>query len=374
MSVYLIAYTYVVYPCVIWLMARMRSCSGESLNELVVFPMVSIVIAAYNEGNIIKKKIENCFSMDYPIDRFEVVIGSDGSTDQTCNLASEYLDKRPLKLLACERRGKVSTINNIVEQCKGDVLVFTDANSILDSGALKELIKLIQLPGVGCVSGLLRLRKQGEHLGARGESFYWKYETFIKLQENQLGAVAGANGAIYALRRELFVPLDVRTINDDFTISMMVYYQKLRVLLAEKATAYEYTSPDAAGEFRRHVRDSAGHYRAMLELGGLLNPFLGMPFFCYVSHRVIRWLVPFCLVGVYLFSFMLRDSTFFRVSFFVQTAGYVGFFSILPFVLRGRNIGIIYAPYYFLLLNLALIVGFFKFCCGGQRALWIPQR
>ncbi len=373
-SLFLVLYTYLLYPGIMYLLASLKIRRPGIPKDLPDFPFVSIIIAAYNEEQVIREKIENCFSLDYPADRFEVLIGSDGSTDRTAEIVRAYASTRAVRLFTYLRRGKVHTVNDLVQESRGEILVFTDANSIFEISALKELVRHLHFPQTGCVSGLLRLRPHGADLGSRGESFYWRYETFKKKMENAFSAVAGANGAIYALKRNLFIPLSPKTINDDFTISMKVYLQGHRIILAENANAYEYTAPDIAGEFHRHVRDATGHFRALGELSSLLNPALGMPFFCYVSHRVIRWLVPFFLFAAYVSSFLLSRSPFFMIAFILQTTIYLVSALLFPYVLRGGNLGFLFAPYYFLIVNFAIVLGFVKFCFGNQTSLWNPRR
>jgi biofilm PGA synthesis N-glycosyltransferase PgaC len=371
-SVGLVAYTYVGYPALMWVLTRFKR-PLPSPPSPPVWPSVTMIVAAYNEDGVIAEKIENCLALDYPKDRFTLLVGSDGSSDRTVAVASAFQADARVKVHALPRRGKVFVINDLVREADGEILLFSDANTLYDAGAVKILAAHFGDAAVGCASGLLRLRKRGEHVGASGESFYWKYETLKKRQENRFRAVAGANGAIYAIRRELFRPLSPRTINDDFTTSMGVYLQGRRIVLAEDARAYEDTASDFLGEFHRHVRDSAGHFRAMIELRGLLNPFLGMPSFCYISHRVIRWTTPFfMLFALSSSAWLARESGVYLALFLLQAAGYAGAAIASPHVFRGGRLGPLFVPYYFIMVNLSILVGFAKFCAGTQTSLWQP--
>ena len=370
-SVSLIAYTYLVYPLLMWVAARFAP-SRRPVTPAESYPAVSMIIAAYNEEEVIEEKIRNCLALRYPAEKLEVLIGSDGSSDRTVELASRFSENRRVVVHAYSRRGKVWVVNDLVQVARGDVLVFSDANTIYAPEALERLVDRLRETSVGCVTGLLCLRKKGDHVGASGESFYWKYETFKKRQEQAFLAVAGANGAIYALRRELFEPLSGKTINDDFTISMRVYLKGYRIALAEDARAYEYTASDFRGEFNRHVRDSAGHYRAMLELAGMLNPLLGMPSFCYLSHRVVRWITPFLMIAALAASGLLASDAVYSWLFALQVTAYVCVAAVSPHVMRGGKIGVLFVPYYFVTINAAILIGFVKFCMGTQTSLWRP--
>lgn len=371
-SVSLIAYTYLGYPVLMWMLARVKGQPARRSRLAVPYPAVSLIVAAFNEQDVIAKKIRNCLALRYPAERFELLIGSDGSSDRTVEIASQFQADPRVKVHALPRRGKIWVLNDLVEASGGELLVFSDANTVYEPEALQALVAHFDETGVGCVAGLLRLRKRGQHVGASGESFYWRYETFKKRQEDVFRAVAGANGAIYAIRRELFERLSPKTINDDFTLSMGVYLKGRRMVLAEDARAYEWTASDFVGEFRRHIRDSAGHFRAMIELKGLLNPFLGMPSFCYVSHRVIRWITPFLMIVALVCSGLLAADGLYLALFAIQAAGYLGVAALSPHVMRGGKIGPFFVPYYFVMVNIAILIGFAKFCSGTQTSLWQP--
>lgn len=369
----LVLYTYMGYPVLMWILARLHDAIVTSRAELSdSAPNVSLLVAAFNEKGVIAQKIVNILSLDYPADNLEVLVGSDGSTDGTVEATASCLPAARGRVIAMERRGKSWVINDLAAAATGEILVFSDANTMFERDALRELVRPFADPGIGCVSGLLHITAAADHVGAKGESFYWRYETFKKAQESVFGAVAGANGAIYAVRKELFVPLSSKTINDDLTTSMRVYLFGKRMVLATRARGHETTAPELLGEFRRHVRDSAGHFVALRELSGMLNPRLGMPAFCYISHRVVRWLVPLFLLGALASSSALSGDPLYRGLFFLQLLTYGVCLLATPWALKGGGLGPFRVPYYFVFVNVAIISGFYRFVAGSQTSKWDP--
>lgn len=365
-------YTYLGYPALMWALARTKAAFSDAAPSPPPSfePKVSILVAAYNESAVIARKVENFLALDYPPEKLEMLIGSDGSSDATTARARGVLPASRGRVFNYPRRGKVWVLNDLAREAAGDVLVFTDANTFFESDALRKLVVPLSDPAVGCASGLLRLKPAGSHAGAGGEGFYWRYETFKKLQENVFRAVAGANGAIFAIRKELFVPLSPLTINDDLTTSMRVYLQGRRLVLVPGANAHEETAPTLGGEFQRHVRDSAGHFRAMIELRGLLNPLLGMPSFCFVSHRIVRWLAPFFMIAALASTAFLFRLPAYRALFLLQAAVYAACLAVTPYALGGGRLGAFRVPYYFVFVNVAILFGFQRFLRGSQRSAW----
>lgn len=362
----LIAYTYLLYPLVLAVLTR-----GIRRGELIggtEMPSVSLIIAAFNEASVIAEKLDNIKLTDYPAEKFEALIGSDGSNDGTKGIVTS----RPMKNLAffdLPRRGKSATLNALVKEARGEILVFSDANTIYDAGAIKKLAGHFADKKVGCVCGKLLLKeKRGS--AEQGESFYWKFETGIKKMESKLGAVVGANGAIYAVRKELFDPIPEKVINDDFYVSMRTMVKGFKIVYEEEAQAFEYTSGSFTREFKRHVRDGAGHYQVLPLFSGLLNPLAGWPFFCYFSHRVIRWMVPFLMIILLIFNAFLWYNIIYRALGIVQLGVYFLSLAGLVAYFNGHSIRILYIPLYFIAINLALLLGFFKWLTGAVDQKW----
>jgi len=362
-------YTYFLYPLFLYIVSKTLSSSPIETNS--EFPSVSIVIAAYNEENIITEKLENCLQLDYPPGKVEIWIASDGSNDNTNDMvrARAERDER-IHLLELPRTGKSGVINQAMKYVQNDIVVFSDANTEFEKNALQKLVTHFHDPEVGCVCGRLVYRNPGEIVSGEGESFYWRYETALKKMESKLGYVAGANGAIYAIRRELFEPLPKKTINDDFVVSMRIVSKGYKSLYEENAIAYEDVAPEMESEFKRHVRDGAGHYLAIGHLLSLLNPLVGIRSFIYWSHRILRWAAPFILVLLLLINIGLLNHAYYRGIFILQVVFYLAAIMGFLIVKKKRLPFFIYIPFYFCNLNLALLLGFFKVLTGRQKITW----
>lgn len=374
---FLLFYTYLGYWVVLLIITRV-SRGGETENEgSPKLPAVSVLIAAYNEEKVIADKLKNCLTLDYPVEFLQIYVASDGSSDKTNDIVREYAarDER-IHLLEFSRTGKSGVLNKAMVQLKDEVVVFSDANTEFMPNALSNLTKHFSDESVGCVCGRLRYRNPGEVVSGKGESSYWRYETVLKKLESMMGYVSGANGAIYAIRRELFESLPNGTINDDFTISMKIVAKGYKCLYEEEAEAFEDVAPTVEGEFKRHIRDGAGHYIAMVHLLKLLNPFLGIRSFIYWSHRIVRWFAPFILVLLFISNFLLADTNFYRATFFLQILFYISATvgMLILFLLKISKIPhflyIFYIPFYFCNLNLALLLGFLKAVSGKQKGAW----
>lgn len=368
----LLLYTYFGYLFLLLVLSKIsffKKASRISTNNYC--RSVTLLIAAYNEENVIRAKLENSLHLDYPNKLFNIIVASDGSTDRTNEIVEQYSAKyNQIKLLEFARLGKSRVLNEAVNYIEDDIIVFSDANTEYSPDAVKKIIKYFDDPEVGCVSGRLVYRNPGEVISGRGESFYWRYETILKKLESKIGYVAGANGAIYAIRRKLFTPLLPKTINDDFTTSMKIVKNGYKSIYEEGAIAYEDVAPTVKSEFDRHVRDGAGHYIAVMHLLGLLNPFLGLRFFIYLSHRIFRWLAPFVLIILFILNIGLLSNLFYISTFIFQITFYVVALIGSLLINRRRFPFFIYVPYYFCNLNFALLLGFIKAITGKQKMTW----
>ncbi len=373
-GVIVILYSYIGYPALLLLLNRLIP-ADKPLAENSRLPKVSLVIAAYNEEKVIGDKIKNSLEIDYPEGSFEVVIASDGSTDGTNKIVREWAARdRRVRLLELPRSGKSEAINRAMERINGEIAVFSDANTVYSPDSIKRLVRRFNDPDsmTGCVCGRLVYRNTGRAASGRGEGLYWRYETFLKVLESRLGFIAGANGAIYAIRKGLFEPLARGTINDDLVISMRIVRKGYRSVYEEKAVAYEDVAPTVESEFRRHVRDGAGHYIAAVHLMGLLNPLLGTRAFIYLSHRVLRWGAPFLMIMMLSANIALKGEPFYalllvpHIGFYLLAASGLFVIKTMPWPLPFY----VYGPFYFCNLNLALLFGFLKALTGSQGPAW----
>jgi cellulose synthase/poly-beta-1,6-N-acetylglucosamine synthase-like glycosyltransferase len=374
-------YTYALYPFILKIMTffvRKNYKTDENYR-----PMVSVLIAAYNEEKVIGEKILNLSQLDYPKDKIEFLIGSDGSTDRTVDIAKSFADVQNLKVFDFERGGKNNVLNQLMKKAQGQVLVFSDANTFFDSKIILNLVKYFTDKKIGCVSGQLRYKiDESSGRGARAESAYWKYENWIKVLESKLGRLSGANGAVYAVRKSLVKPIREGIINDDFYTANSVLQSGYDVILETDAIAYEEPNDEFSSQFTRHVRDGAGHYQAIVVFWRMLFPGKGS--FVHISHRVIRWLTPFFLIFAFLSNAVLiGKSPITDALFVIQLFGYIAMVIFYyrtkdPNNQRISDRSIVYklanVIFYFFSVNLALLMGFIRLVRRQQKAVWETQR
>ena len=369
-----IVWTTVGFPIVVslWGTARRRP-----VRQAGIEPKVSVVIAAHNEEETIVRKIENTLALDYPSHLLEIIVASDGSTDRTVLLARAFSD-RGVRVLSLPRLGKIPALNEAVASATGDILLFTDANTNLASGALRKLIRNFADPEVGGVCGNQIVSLTGdEDSTARGERLYWGYDKKLKALESATGSIVSADGAIYAIRRELYERPANSLLNDDFAISTKVVERGRRLVFEKEALAWETASACAEHEFERKVRILSRGFRSVIAARSLLNP-LRYGFYSLVlfTHKVLRRLTPLFLAGLLAGSILALD----RGQFYVLAAILqLGFYAIatLGGIARATPWGknrLIGAPFFFCLTNAAALVGLSHVISGKRIEVWQPRR
>jgi cellulose synthase/poly-beta-1,6-N-acetylglucosamine synthase-like glycosyltransferase len=378
-SLGLVAYSYLGYPVVLAIWAGLREAlagarflSGgpdrRQRRRDDLWPTVSVVFSAFDEEACIRQKIENCLALEYPPEKLEVLVGCDGCTDRTAELAQAVGDAR-VRVIELPRGGKATALSRLVPIAKGEVVVLTDANTMMDRGAVRSLARHFHDASVGAVVGRLRLynrvRREYE------ESLYWRYETILKYYEGKLGCVVGANGGIYAIRRLLFSALAPGTIIDDFVIPVRIAARGWRVPFEPEAVAYEETTEDYEREFGRRARIGAGNWQSLSQVPDLLDPRSGFLTFAFVSHKLLRWAAPFLLAIALVLSvpLALRLGPAYRLLLLGQLAFYglalLGRLGSAGPLRRAASIA-----HYFVAMNVALAVGFWRFMRGTQPAAW----
>ena len=371
LAVLFIVYTYLMYPLVLFFLTRgRRSPCYITPNE---WPRASIIIAAHNEEAIIRQKIENTLSLDYPCEALEIIVASDGSTDLTNQIVAEYLD-RGVRLYALEEQGgKTRAQNKACQQIQNNILVFSDANSMYDRHALKSLIRPFSDNNIGCVCGELRYVNPSGHGVGKGEGLYWRYEQFLKRRESLLSSALGANGSIYALRRELFEDLDPDIISD-FVMPIRVWMQGFRVVYESSAIAQEYTGDTFLKEFQRRTRIIARSLFGLWSQRSVLNLFKHRAFaFQMISHKLMRWLVPLALLLIFGLNGFLAGNVFYYSLWILQFVFYglaLGG-SIMP-----RTVGkyaLFYIPAHFCAMNIGAFLGLLRFLTGRRYRAWQPM-
>ena len=366
----IIAYVYLAYPVVIWSLARLfghvprpPAVTDEDL------PFLSLLIAAYNEEAVLEDRINNALALDYPRHRLEIVIASDGSTDRTADIVRKY-DNQGVRLLDYStRKGKSSILNRAFCEVKGDVVVLSDANTFMEPGAARNLARWFCDPAVGVVCGRLELRDP--KTGRNVDGLYWKYENFLKVCEASLCASLGVNGAIYAIRRRLFSPIPENTLIDDMIIPLQCRLRTGFALVYDKhAKAHEETAPSITSEFRRRVRFGAGGFQTIGLLWPLLHPRHGWLAFTFLSHKVLRWIGPFALLGLALSNTILWEHPIYAWLLACQIVFYLVALLANFLPAKSRVSRLVKMTSLFTYMNVALLVGFYRWLQGNQKAAW----
>ena len=297
LAIILLGYTHVGYPILLWGWARLRA--RETRAEPIE-PSVSILVVAYNEATRVRERLENLLALDYPSDRLEIVLASDGSIDDTVERAHPYRRAGVTVIGFNRRRGKSAVLNDLIPRCGGEIVVLADARQRFERGALRALVTRFADPEVGAVSGELILTDgpQGSAVG-EGVGFYWKYEKFIRRNESRVDSTVGATGAIYAIRRSAFESLPKDTILDDVLIPMRIVRRGYRVAFEPGARAYDQVAATASVEFTRKVRTLAGNFQLFVREPWLLNPFANRLWLQTISHKGCRLLSPLCLAAAF---------------------------------------------------------------------------
>lgn len=371
---FLLVHTYALYPLSLpvlrGLISRVRPARAKPGPEKAP-RKVSLLLAAYNEEKILEEKIQNSFELEYPRGDLEILVGSDGSTDRTEAIAARYAPD--VKLFAFpQRSGKAAVLNRLVPAARGDILVFCDANTMLLKNVLQKLLAHFENPDVGCVCGRLILHDAGETALSIGESIYWNLESEIKKQEGRLGTVIGANGGIYAIRKELFRPIPTGCkVMDDFFVTTNVLRAGKSVVYEPQAIGSEETSLDAFGEFHRKVRISQANFNLLPRYLPLLNPLRPLVAYGFLSHKLLRWLAPFVLIALFLSNAALAPfSPFYAALLGAQALFYavaaLGYFGNG----RTRRYKFLLVPYYFVSMNWALLLGCVKAVFSRDGGTW----
>ena len=299
----IVVYTYIGYGIVLYLLVFIKrlATKAKPLADISddCLPEVTLMVCAYNEEDIIAEKMANTHLLDYPADRLHLVWVTDGSTDNTNTLLSAYPEVEIV--YSPERRGKAAALKHGIKEVKTEIVMMTDANTMLNPGAVREIARLMQDPKVGCVSGEKKvMAKSDSDEAAQGEGLYWKYESTLKRLDGELYSAMGAAGELCVIRRQLMTDIPDDTLLDDFIISMEIVRTGYKIAYTSKAYAMEYGSADLHEESKRKRRIAAGGLQSCWRLRSLMNP-LRYPVvaFQFVSHRVLRWTItPVCLFAL----------------------------------------------------------------------------
>jgi len=368
----MVLHTYVLYP---WILSRVKE-KADSRPISSELPKLDILIAAYNEEEVIQEKLNSILQADYPIEKIRILVGSDGSTDTTESIVKEMADKHPqLHLFSFERGGKSKVVNELMSRAEAELIILTDANVLFSKDLIKEILSPFSDLEIGLVGADIRARRVSSEVGIEfQENEYLQRETRMKWAEGEKwGTMMGAFGGCYAMRKSLFKVIPKEFLVDDFYLTMKVISQGKKAVLAKDAICFEDISSKMIEEFRRKVRMSRGNFQNLRQFSSFLvhsRPGLS---FSFISHKVLRWLTPLALILSFISSFILsKDYSMFEFLFWVQ-------FLILftPLILktieaigiRSRTITFIA---YFISMNTALFVGMIKSFRKVDKAIWEP--
>ena len=375
---FLIFYAYIGYGILLYILVRIKrilpgkkTIPGPSEYE----PEVTLFVTAFNEKEFLDKKVENSYTLDYPRTKIRQVWITDGSDDGTPDLLRKYdgveVYHQP------ERAGKIAAMNRGMGFVRTPIVIFSDGNTLLGKESIRRIVHLFRNPKVGCVSGEKRVLLKGT--AASTEGIYWKYESLLKKWDAELNTVVGAAGELFAIRTELFEPVETDTLLDDFIISLRLAGKGYKIQYDPEAYAMESPSASVKEELKRKIRISAGGIQSVIRLKELLNPFrYGMLSFQFISHRVLRWtLAPLGLPIILMCSFLLA-----------LTPGLLNYLSIYPWFFWGQlvlytaaiagwllenkhiKIKLLYIPFYFVMMNVAVYLGFFRYIRKQQSVNW----
>ncbi|HEX7367608.1 MAG TPA: glycosyltransferase family 2 protein [Pelobium sp.] len=374
---FVIFYTFFGYGLLLFTLIKLKKIFVKPFNFSVNadLPTVSLLIAAFNEEDIIEDKIKNCLALDYPKEKLQIIFITDGSSDQTPKLVANF---KELTLLHEDvRAGKMAAIKRAIPLIKSEVTVFTDANTFLNAAAIKELVKHYQNPKVGAVAGEKRIMvDKTADASAAGEGFYWKYESTLKKWDYQLYSNVGAAGELFSIKTALYPPVESDTIVDDHMIAMRIAENGYVIAYEPNAYALETSSANSKEELKRKIRIAAGGIQSIFRLKKSANPFQNpILTFQYISHRVLRWTVtPWLMVAVFILNVLIcllkPGLVLYQTVLALQLLFYVA--AIIGAILESKSIKIkiLFIPFYFCMMNYATIAGTLRYFKGSQSAAW----
>ncbi len=376
-SLFLIFYAFIGYGLVLFVLVKLRrffmgkrSIGTESETTL---PTCTLIVAAYDEEAFIEEKIKNTLALNYPKDKISFLFITDGSTDYTPKIISGY---PIIKLMhSLNRRGKIAAVQRAIAKVTTEVMVFTDANTFLNPDALIKLCRHYADPKVGAVAGEKRVHIDATSDATAGEGFYWKYESKLKEWDSELNTVVGAAGELFSIKTALYQSVHPKSIIDDFMISMLIARKGYRIVYEPEAYATETSSANIKEEMKRKIRIAAGGLQSIIWLKSLLLPFKQpLLSFQYISHRVLRWtVVPFLMIAAFILNIVIVAQTHLLIYQLILAAQVLFYtLALLGWLLEKQQVRVkaLFIPYYFGVMNYAVIAGIFRYLFGEQSAAW----
>lgn len=376
-SLLIIFYTFFGYGLLLYVLVKLKRIFRPSKQIVYAFdemPSCTLIVAAYNEADYMLDKIKNTLELRYPVGKLKFIFVTDGSTDGTPEIVKVFPEIRLLHDNA--RRGKISAVHRAIEQVETELLVFTDANTFLNPDAMLLLCRHYKESKVGAVAGEKRVMIEENADATAGEGIYWKYESKLKSWDSELYSVVGAAGELFSIRRSLYEPVPSNSVLDDFMISMRIAEKGYKIVYEPDAYAQERSSANINEELKRKVRIAAGGIQSIIWLKCILNPFLyPVLAFQYISHRVLRWTItPFLLILAFVLNWCI---IFYEEGNNVYTALLIGqvIFYLAAYagkVMEDRNLKVkaLFIPYYFCMMNYAVIAGIIRYFFSEQSVVW----
>jgi cellulose synthase/poly-beta-1,6-N-acetylglucosamine synthase-like glycosyltransferase len=376
MGVFLVFYTYIGYGMLLWVLVKMkRFVKGKAVKAALPadedLPDVTFMVCAYNEQDVVDMKMENTLQFNYPHDKLHIMWVTDGSTDATNDRLSRYPGVEIV--FSPERKGKTAALNHGISMVKTDLTIMTDANTMVNPEAVREIVRCFQDPQVACVAGEKRVMARHEgQAAAEGEGLYWKYESALKKMDSELYSAMGAAGELNAIRTRLYQPMPENALLDDFVMSMRMVDQGYRIAYSPDAYAMEYGSADLNEESKRKRRIAAGGLQSIWWLRSMMNPLRNpMVAFQFVSHRVLRWSITpvalLALIPLNVALVLMKAGTVYNIIWALQLLFYLAAFIAWVMERQGRKNKLLYVPYYFLFMNLNVFKGM-KYLCSHQSS------
>jgi len=376
---FIVFYAYLGYGILLFILVKLKRLfsKNKTAPNPDYEPEVSLFVAAYNEKDFVDAKIANSFSLEYPPEKVRQVWVTDGSNDGTPDSLRKYSNKGVEVYHESKRGGKIGAMNRGMQFVKTPIVIFSDGNTMLGKESIRRIVKMFADPKVGCVSGEKRVFNKKS--AAATEGIYWKYESKLKKLDAELYSVVGAAGELFAIRTELFRPVEKDTLLDDFIISLRIAMEGYTIQYDPEAYAIENPSANVKEEMKRKVRIAAGGIQSIIRLKPLLNIFkYGLLSFQYISHRVLRWtLAPLSLPLIFIFNFILASQAGFASFTNIYTSLFYGeiiFYAmaLLGWYLENKEIKvkILYVPYYFFIMNYAVYAGIIRYFKGQQTVNW----
>jgi len=370
-SAVLLLYVYAGYPILVYLVGVLWP---KTVKKGKTEPRVTILITAFNEEAVIREKLENTLKIDYPQDKLEILVASDGSTDRTDMIVREFAGSG-VKLFRQEgRAGKTVTQNNAVERATGEIILFSDATTTYGSDVPQAVLPAFADPEIGCVAGRLVYVDDVNSNVGKGAKRYWGYETLLKIAESNACSLIGASGCLYAVRRSAYEPMYAEACSD-FLICTAIYRKGLRSVFEPDAVCFEQTNQLANDEMRMRVRVISQTFTDLWRNRDMLNPFKsGFYAVELISHKALRYAVPLILFALLVPSLMLTDTWIYQLAVVLQVVFYAGAAGGWLVERTGKRLSLLAIPFYFVLANLASVIGFYKFLRGERYATWEPIR